>query len=190
MGSGPGRPVKTHGPPHGSGGAAHIEPTSHGPRPGPDHQVSRGWAAARPGPSKVQRMGRGPTQPIHFSNFHGPARPGQSNFQKPRPGPARPRQTAHDKPWYFFPADVTNFTSTQLRCFVVSKTLFLARWFRGSVGFVASSSSALLAHKTKLRPSFIAPVYQHHHAYTSVQQACQVAATSTINFHETSDDFR
>ena len=101
MGSGPGRPVKPHGPPHGPGGAAHVEPTSHGPRPGPAYQISRGWAAARPGPSnfqrmgrgpaqpiKFQRMGRGPTQPITFSNFHGPARPGPSNFQKSRPGPA------------------------------------------------------------------------------------------------------
>ena len=88
MGSGAVRPVKTHGPPHGPGGAAHIERTSHGPRPGPAHQFSRGWAAARPGPSNFQRVGRGPTQPITFSNFHGPARPGPSNFQKSRPGPA------------------------------------------------------------------------------------------------------
>ena len=122
MGYGPGRPVKTCRPPHGPGGAAHIEPTSHGPRPGPAHQISRGWTAARPGPSKFQRMGRGPAQPIRFSNFHGPARPGPSDFQKSRPGPAhhiskrlgparpgpsqfsdrpgpaRSRQTAHDKP--------------------------------------------------------------------------------------------
>ena len=90
IGSGPGRPVKTHGPPHRPGGAAHIEPTSHGPRPGPAHQISRGWAAARPGLSKFRRMGRGLTQPITFSNFHGPDRPGPSIFQKSRPGPARP----------------------------------------------------------------------------------------------------
>ena len=32
------------------------------------------WAAARPGPSTLQRMGRGPTQPIAFSIFQGPAR--------------------------------------------------------------------------------------------------------------------
>ena len=86
MGSGPGRPVKNHGP----GGAAHIEPTSHGPRPGPAHQIFRGWAAARPSSSKFQRMGRGPTQPITFPNFHGPARPGPSNLLRSRPGPARP----------------------------------------------------------------------------------------------------
>ena len=75
MGSGPGRPVQTHEPHHGPGGAAHIEPTSHGPRPGPAHQVSRGWAAARPSPS-------------HFQNFT--ARPGPSSVQKYRPGPASP----------------------------------------------------------------------------------------------------
>ena len=102
MGSGPGRPVKTLGPPHGPDGAVHIEPTSHGPRPGRAHQISRGWATARPGPSnferigrgparpvKIQRMGRGPTQPITFSIFHGPAWPGPSIFQKSRPHPAR-----------------------------------------------------------------------------------------------------
>ena len=33
MSSGPGRPVKTHGPPNVPGGAAHIEPTSNGPQP-------------------------------------------------------------------------------------------------------------------------------------------------------------
>ena len=65
------------------------EPTSHGPRPGPAHQISRGWAAARPGPSKFQRMGHGPARPITFSIFHGPARPGPSIFPKSRPGPAR-----------------------------------------------------------------------------------------------------
>ena len=90
MGSGPGWPVKRRVPPHGPGGAAHTEPTSHGPRPDPAHHISRGWAAARPGPSKLQRMGRGPAQPITLSNCHGPVRPGPSNFQKSRPGPARP----------------------------------------------------------------------------------------------------
>ena len=111
VGSGPGRPVKTHGPPHGPGGAAHIEPTSHGPRPGPAHQISRGWAATRPGPSNFQRMGRRPARSIkisedgprpdpahHIFDFPGPARPGPSIFQKSRPGPARPRQTPHGKP--------------------------------------------------------------------------------------------
>ena len=49
IGRGPGRPVEKHWPPHGSGGAADIEPTSHGPRPGPAHQISRGWATARRG---------------------------------------------------------------------------------------------------------------------------------------------
>ena len=91
MGSGPGRPVKTHGPPHGPGRAAHIEPTSHGPRPSPAHQISRGWAAARPGPSNFHMMGRGgPARPIKFSE-HGP-RPGSAHhiFKFSRSGPARP----------------------------------------------------------------------------------------------------
>ena len=71
MGSDPGRPVKTHGPPHGPGEAAHIEPTSHGPRPGPAHQFCIGRAAARPGPSNF----RGRAAARH--NFQiGPARPG------------------------------------------------------------------------------------------------------------------
>ena len=39
MGSGPGRPVNTHGPFHGPGGAALVEPAPHGPRPGPAHQI-------------------------------------------------------------------------------------------------------------------------------------------------------
>ena len=42
-----------------------------------------GWAGPgqpdRPGPSNFQRMGRGPAQPITFSKFHGPARPGPSH---------------------------------------------------------------------------------------------------------------
>ena len=61
-----------------------------GPRPCPAHQFFRGRVAARPGPSKFQRMGRGPAQTITISIFHGPARPGPSIFQKSRPGPARP----------------------------------------------------------------------------------------------------
>ena len=60
MRSGPDRPVKTHGPPHGPGRAAHIEPTSHGPRPGPAHQNFREWAAARPSPSHFQIFTAGP----------------------------------------------------------------------------------------------------------------------------------
>ena len=89
MGHGPDRPAKTRGPPHGQGGVAHIEPTSRGPRPGPAHQIFRGWAAARPGPSQFQRIGRGPTQPITFASFYGSARPGPIIFFK-RLGPARP----------------------------------------------------------------------------------------------------
>ena len=99
MGSAPGRPVKTHGPLRGPGGAAHIEPTSHGPRPGPAHPISSRWAAALPSPSNFQSMGRGPAQPMKIAE-DGP-RPGPAHhiFNSSRPGPARPRQTAHDQPW-------------------------------------------------------------------------------------------
>ena len=62
--------------------------TSHGPRPGPAHQIFIGWAAARPDPSKFQRTGRGPAQPITFSNFHGPARPITCSKVSARPGTA------------------------------------------------------------------------------------------------------
>ena len=102
MGRGPGRPVKTSGPPHRLGEAAHIKPTSHGPRPDPAHQISIRWATARPGPPIFQMMGRGPARPIKFSD-DGPrpglayqnisklsAPPGPSHFKKSRPGPARP----------------------------------------------------------------------------------------------------
>ena len=100
MGIGPGGPVKTNGAPNGPGGATHTEPTSHGPRPGQAHQISRGWAAARSGPSNFQRTGRGRAQPINIFNF---SRPGPANqffkilgparpiiLSKARPGPARP----------------------------------------------------------------------------------------------------
>ena len=118
MGRGPSRPGKTRGPPHGLGRAAHIKPTSHGQRPGPAHQISSRWAAARLGPSNFHMMGRGPARPIKFSDdgprpgLHhqishdgpqpgpahqifrtlGPAQPGPPNFQNSRPGPARPIQ--------------------------------------------------------------------------------------------------
>lgn len=38
MGIGPGRLVKTCGPPYGQGGAADIKSASHESRPGPAHQ--------------------------------------------------------------------------------------------------------------------------------------------------------
>ena len=46
-----------------------------GPQPGPSRHMFRGWAAARPGPSKFERMGRGPAQPITFLKNLGPNRP-------------------------------------------------------------------------------------------------------------------
>ena len=57
---------------------------------GPAHQFLIRWAAARPGPSNFQRMGRGPTRPIKFSE-DGP-RPGPAHhiFKTSRPGPVRP----------------------------------------------------------------------------------------------------
>ena len=77
MGSGPNRPVKTHGP----GGAAHVESPSHGPRPGP---------------SIFQRMGRGSTQPITFPNVLARPGPANHNFQiaPARPGPDKRPMTS------------------------------------------------------------------------------------------------
>ena len=93
-----GRSVKTRGPPHGLGRASQIEsigrdparPTNFlfgGPRPGPAHQILRGWAAARPGPSNFGRMGRGQARPIKFSD-DGP-RPGPAHHIFKNLGPAR-----------------------------------------------------------------------------------------------------
>ena len=80
LGSGPNLPVKTHGPPHEPGVAAHIEPASHGPRPGPAHQFFKRLGPVRPGPSHFQTFWPGPARPVTI-------------FRS-----ARPRQTAHDKP--------------------------------------------------------------------------------------------
>ena len=94
MGRGQSRPVKTRGPPHRRGKAAHIKPTSHAPRPGPVHQISSRWTATLPSLLIFQIMGRGLAQPIKFSD-HGP-RPGPSHFQSSRPvrpGPARTIRT-------------------------------------------------------------------------------------------------
>ena len=63
MGSEPGRPVKTHGPPQGPGGAALTETTSHGPRPGPSHPI---FILSRPGPGR-------PIKSSKVSARHGPA---------------------------------------------------------------------------------------------------------------------
>ena len=59
-----------------------------GPRPGPAHHNFRGWAAARPGPSKFQRIGRGPARPIIFSKVS--AGPGPAHHIFKSLGPARP----------------------------------------------------------------------------------------------------
>ena len=95
-GARPGLAREKHRPLHGLGGAAHV-----------DAHIS--WAAARPGPSDCEMMGRrrirlredrpGPSNaldagprpgPAHnVSIFHGPARPGPPIFQSSRPGPAR-----------------------------------------------------------------------------------------------------
>ena len=63
-GYGSGRPVKTRGQPHWQGRAARVEPTSHGPRPGPAHHIFKN---CRPCPA--------PTQPITMSKPSAP--PGQ-----------------------------------------------------------------------------------------------------------------
>ena len=59
----------------GRGPARPVEFSEDGPRPGPAHQIFRGWAAARPSPSHSQKF---------------TARPGRSFSPKSRPGPARP----------------------------------------------------------------------------------------------------
>ena len=108
MCNGPARPVKTRGPLHGPGGEAHIEPTSHGPRPGPAHHFFRGWGAARPSPPRFQfltaRPGLAhlifqtlvPARPIKSLKFL--ARPGLAPHIKKNLGSAPPGQMAHDKP--------------------------------------------------------------------------------------------
>lgn len=80
MGLGPGRPVKTHGRPHGQGRAAHAEPTYLGPRFGPARPIEFGDDGPRPGP--VHR-------PRRVNLYNSSARPGLSYFQTPRPGLAR-----------------------------------------------------------------------------------------------------
>ena len=82
MGRGPDRPMKTRGPHHGQGGAAHIEPTSHGPRPGPAHHIF-----------EVSRLS--PARPIKFKKNSARPGPAHHNFQN---GLARPGPSAHDKP--------------------------------------------------------------------------------------------
>ena len=113
MRHGPGRTVKTRGPPHGHGGrcSRSSSSTAHLLGGGPGRPVktrrppygqggvthtkltSHGHTkltshGPRPGPSMFQKMGHGPTQPITFLNFQRPARPGPSIFQNSRPGPA------------------------------------------------------------------------------------------------------
>ena len=105
MGSSPGRPIKTHGPPHEPGGAAHIEPTSHGPRPGPAHQISRGWAAARPDPSWAGWSG-----PYRAHISRAAPRPGPSNFERMGRGLARSIKTSEDWPQPDLAHHISNFS--------------------------------------------------------------------------------
>ena len=88
MGHGSGRPVKTRGRPYGPGGAARIEATSHGLRPGSAHQSPREWAAARLEPSKFQRMGRGPARPLEIAEDEPRPDPVHHIFKLSQPGPA------------------------------------------------------------------------------------------------------
>ena len=89
MGRGPDLFVKTRGPPHGQGGAAHMSLHLMGrgrarpikfrndvPRPGSTHQFFRRCTVIRPGPSNFWMLGRDQARSITFSSFHGPARPG------------------------------------------------------------------------------------------------------------------
>ena len=110
MGHGPGRPVRTRGPPHGHGGrrrsssSSSITPHLMGSGPsrpvkthGPPHRL--GGAAhieptshgLRPGPSNLERMGDGPARPLKFQRMgRGPTQP--INFSifhgSARPGPS------------------------------------------------------------------------------------------------------
>ena len=65
-----------------------------GPRPGSAHHFFIWWAAARPGSSNFEMMGRGPARRITFSIVHGPARQFFKILSPTRPitsliGPAR-----------------------------------------------------------------------------------------------------
>ena len=103
IGRGPDQLLKTRGPLHGQGGAAHIlrstayissaaarpDPsnfwmTGRGPAGpsvfrkmghGPAHQIYGCWAAAGSGPSRFRKF-RGPAWPMNVSKIVGPARPG------------------------------------------------------------------------------------------------------------------
>ena len=48
------------------------------------------WAAARPGPSNFNLVGRGPARPINFSEDGPWPVPAYHIFKNSRPGPARP----------------------------------------------------------------------------------------------------
>ena len=73
MGHGPARPIQFNLV--GRGPAWPVKFSEDGQRPGPAHQIFRGWATARPSPSRFQKF---------------PVQPGPSFFQKSRPGLARP----------------------------------------------------------------------------------------------------
>ena len=101
----PGWTTKTRGPPDRLGKAAPMSPhlmgrgrarpikfRVNGPRPRPTHQVLISWAAARPGPSIFQTMGRGPARPgpSYFQKMgRCPARTVRFSKLSARPGPAR-----------------------------------------------------------------------------------------------------
>ena len=78
-------PVKTRGPPHGQGGVPHVEPTSHEPRPGLAHQISRLWAAAWARPVKFSDDGPRPGPAYHILKF---SRPGPAYHSFKILGPA------------------------------------------------------------------------------------------------------
>ena len=78
--------MRTRAPPHALGGVAHLEPTSHGSRPGPAHRILD--AGPRPGRPIIILKFHGPAR--HGFEIIGPARLGRSRFQTTRPGPARP----------------------------------------------------------------------------------------------------
>ena len=65
MGRGPARPIKNLNF-VGRGLARPVKFSEDGPRPGPDHQIFRGWAAVGPSPSHLKKFTAWPGPAHHF----------------------------------------------------------------------------------------------------------------------------
>ena len=72
MGRGPARPIKNLNF-VGRGLARPVKFSEDGPRPGPDHQIFRGWAAVGPSPSHLKKFTAWPGPAHHFFKRLGPA---------------------------------------------------------------------------------------------------------------------